>query len=63
MARTREPTLTPEALFAAFHELKADPAASAAQYDALSKRARASKAAYKKAGDTVRMQQCSDVQG
>lgn len=63
MAKSSAPPPSPESLFAAFHALKADPDASAAQYDALSKRARAAKAAYKKAGDVVRMQQCSDVQG
>jgi hypothetical protein len=53
---------TPEQLFAEYHALRADPTATRAAYDALSKKTRAAKAAMKKIGDPARMQQMSDLQ-
>jgi len=53
---------SPEELFAEYRALRAEPAATREQYDALANKTRAAKAAWKKRGDTTRSQQLADLQ-
>jgi hypothetical protein len=64
MAMTNPPPtpVAPERLFDEYHALRADPAATRAAYDALSKKVRAAKAAWAKLGEDARVRQCTDVQ-
>jgi hypothetical protein len=52
----------PEQLFAEYHALRSDPAASREQYEDLAERARAAKAAWKKAGGATEVQRVADLQ-
>jgi hypothetical protein len=62
MAKPPAPPPAPEQLFAEYHALRADPAATREAFEALAKKARAAKAAWTKLGDQARRQQVADLQ-
>jgi ATPase subunit of ABC transporter with duplicated ATPase domains len=62
MAKPDAPPPTPEQLFAEYHALRADRAATREAYDALAKKTRAAKASWTKVGDQARRQQLADLQ-